>query len=55
MYKVISGRFETGNEKEQMGYKQLFGEDNIQYKSKIYLGVGKVEFNFSLHTAETSA
>ena len=36
MYKVISGRFETGNEEEQMGYKQLFGEDNIQYKFDLY-------------------
>ena len=36
MYKIISGRYETGNEEQQMGYKQLFGEDNIQYKFDLY-------------------
>ena len=36
MYKIISGKFETGNAEQQMGYKQLFGEDKIQYKFDLY-------------------
>lgn len=35
-YKIISGKYETGNEEQQMGYKMLFGEDNIQYKFDLY-------------------
>ncbi|MBO6207496.1 MAG: hypothetical protein J6O73_11205 [Lachnospiraceae bacterium] len=35
-YKIISGRYETGKEEEQTGYRQLFGEDNIQYKFDLY-------------------
>lgn len=35
-YKIVSGRYETGKEEEQMGYRQLFGEDNIQYKFDLY-------------------
>lgn len=35
-YKIISGRYETGSEEEQMGYKQLFGDCNIQYKFDLY-------------------
>lgn len=35
-YKIISGRYETGNEEQQMGYKMLFGENNIQYKFDLY-------------------
>ena len=35
-YKIISGRYETGSEEEQMGYRQLFGEDSIQYKFDLY-------------------
>ncbi len=35
-YKIISGRYETGTEEEQTGYRQLFGEDNIQYKFDLY-------------------
>lgn len=35
-YKIISGRYETGNEEQQMGYKMLFGEENIQYKFDLY-------------------
>lgn len=36
MYKIISGKYETGNAEQQMGYKQLFGEDKIQYKFDLY-------------------
>ncbi len=35
-YKIFSGKYETGNEEQQMGYKMLFGEDNIQYKFDLY-------------------
>ena len=35
-YKIISGRYETGNDEQQMGYKMLFGENNIQYKFDLY-------------------
>lgn len=35
-YKIISGKYETGNEEQQMGYKMLLGEDNIQYKFDLY-------------------
>ena len=35
-YKIISGRYETGSEEEQMGYRQLFGEESIQYKFDLY-------------------
>ena len=35
-YKILSGKYETGNEEQQMGYKMLFGEDSIQYKFDLY-------------------
>ena len=35
-YKILSGKFESGNEEEQLGYTQLLGEDNIQYKFDLY-------------------
>ena len=35
-YKILSGKFETGNEEQQMGYKMLFGEENIQRKFDLY-------------------
>lgn len=35
-YKIISGRYETGSEESQTGYRQLFGEDNILYKFDLY-------------------
>ena len=35
-YKILSGKFETGNEEQQMGYKMLFGEVSIQYKFDLY-------------------
>ncbi len=35
-YKIISGRYESGTEDQQAGYKMLFGEDNIQYKFDLY-------------------
>ena len=36
MYKIISGQYETGTAEQQEGYKQLFGEENIQYKFDLY-------------------
>ena len=36
MYKIISGQYESGTAEQQEGYKQLFGEDNIQYKFDLY-------------------
>ena len=36
MYKIISGQYESGTVEQQEGYKQLFGEDNIQYKFDLY-------------------
>ena len=36
MYKILSGKFETGDEGQQMGYKMLFGEENIQRKFDLY-------------------
>lgn len=35
-YKIISGQFESGTEKQQEAYKMLFGEENIQYKFDLY-------------------
>ena len=35
-YKILSGKYETGNEEQQMGYKMLFGEENIQRKFDLY-------------------
>ena len=34
-YKIISGRYETGTEEQQMGYRQLFGGD-VQYRFDLY-------------------
>lgn len=35
-YKIISGRYETGTQSQQMGYNQLFGEERIQEKFDLY-------------------
>ena len=35
-YKIISGKYETGNVEQQMGYQQLFGKENIQRKFDLY-------------------
>lgn len=35
-YKIISGRYETGTQVQQMGYNQLFGIENIQEKFDLY-------------------
>lgn len=35
-YKIVSGMYETGNEEQQMGYRQLFGEADIQRKFDLY-------------------
>ncbi|SEQ27121.1 hypothetical protein SAMN02910369_01499 [Lachnospiraceae bacterium NE2001] len=35
-YVIMSGKYENGNEEQQIGYKQLLGEDNIQYKFDLY-------------------
>ncbi len=35
-YIIISGKYETGNEEQKMGYRQLFGEADIQRKFDLY-------------------
>ena len=35
-YIIISGKYETGNEEQKMGYRQLFGEAGIQRKFDLY-------------------
>ena len=35
-YVIMSGRFESGNEEQQQGYKMLFGAENIQYFFDLY-------------------
>ncbi|MDP4091188.1 MAG: hypothetical protein Q8930_18230 [Bacillota bacterium] len=35
-YKIISGRYETGTQEQQLGYNQLFGAENIQEKFDLY-------------------
>ena len=35
-YVIMSGRFETGNDEQQQGYKMLFGADEIQYFFDLY-------------------
>lgn len=35
-YKVISGRYETGTQVQQIGYNQLFGNERIQEKFDLY-------------------
>lgn len=35
-YKIITGKYETGTEEQQAGYKMLLGEDNIKYKFDLY-------------------
>ena len=35
-YKIISGRYETGTQVQQMGYNQLFGNEKIQEKFDLY-------------------
>lgn len=35
-YTIVSGQFETGTKEQQLGYMQLFGEENIQHKFDLY-------------------
>ena len=35
-YKILSGKYETGNEEQKTGYKQLFGESDILHKFDLY-------------------
>ena len=35
-YTILSGCYETGTPDQQMGYIQLFGKNNIQYKFDLY-------------------
>ena len=35
-YKIVSGRYETGTQVQQMGYNQLFGNERIQEKFDLY-------------------
>lgn len=32
-YKIISGRYETGTQEQQMGYNQLFGNEKLLSKN----------------------
>lgn len=36
IYKIISGKFESGNEEQQAGYKMLLGEEDILRKFDLY-------------------
>ena len=35
-YTIMSGKFETGTQEQQMGYAMLLGQENIQYKFDLY-------------------
>lgn len=35
-YKIISGKYETGTPMQQLGFCQLFGQDNILFKFDLY-------------------
>lgn len=35
-YTIVSGKYETGTDEQKLGYVQLFGEENIQYKFDLY-------------------
>lgn len=36
IYKIISGRYETGTHEQQQGFAQLFGNENIQFRFDLY-------------------
>lgn len=36
LYKIISGRYETGTQEQQQGFAQLFGNENIQFHFDLY-------------------
>ena len=36
LYKIISGRYETGTQEQQQGFAQLFGNENIQFRFDLY-------------------
>ena len=46
MYKIISGKYETGSSEEQGGYQMLFGQENIQYKFDLYFHFYNVVHEF---------
>ena len=35
-HRIISGRYELGTEEQKAGYRQLFGEEDIQHKFDLY-------------------
>ncbi len=36
IYRIISGRYETGTQEQQQGFTQLFGNENIQFRFDLY-------------------
>ena len=36
LYKIISGRYETGTREQQQAFAQLFGNENIQSRFDLY-------------------
>ncbi len=36
IYKIISGRYETGTQEQQEGFAQLFGNEDIQFRFDLY-------------------
>ena len=36
IYKIISGRYETGTQEQQQGFAQLFGNEKIQFRFDLY-------------------
>lgn len=36
IYKIISGRYETGTQEQQQGFAQLFGNENIKFRFDLY-------------------
>lgn len=36
IYRIISGRYETGTQKQRQGFDQLFGNKNIQFRFDLY-------------------
>lgn len=35
-FKIITGKYETGTQEQQAGFKQLFGHENTQFKFDLY-------------------
>ena len=36
LYKIISGKYETGTQEQQQGFAQLFGQEDIQFHFDLY-------------------